>query len=99
VCSVGVHMVSELEALQKRLESSQLKTFNLTKSDLVKDHLRYLVYSLNEFWFCSFDWNYLIYFIHYAWVLMVSSFKTDFLDQELQSYYNYIVMDICLSKS
>jgi threonine dehydratase len=41
--SVGVHMVSELEALQKRLESSQLKTFNLTKSDLVKDHLRYLM--------------------------------------------------------
>ena len=43
VCSVGVHKVSELEEFQKRMESSQLKTFNLTKSDLVKDHLRYLV--------------------------------------------------------
>ena len=43
VCSVGVHMVSELEEFQERMESSQLKTFNLTKSDLVTDHLRYLV--------------------------------------------------------
>jgi len=41
--SVGVHKVSELEEFQKRMESSQLKTFNLTKSDLVKDHLRYLM--------------------------------------------------------
>ena len=43
VCSVGVHMVSELEEFQERMESSQLKTFNFTKSDLVTDHLRYLV--------------------------------------------------------
>ncbi|PQQ04295.1 threonine dehydratase biosynthetic chloroplastic [Prunus yedoensis var. nudiflora] len=40
--SVGVHTASELEEMQERLESSRLKTFNLTKSDLVKDHLRYL---------------------------------------------------------
>lgn len=43
ICSVGVHTASELQEMQERLESSQLKTYNLTKSDLVKDHLRYLV--------------------------------------------------------
>lgn len=41
--SVGVHTVSELRAMQERMESSQLKTHNLTESDLVKDHLRYLM--------------------------------------------------------
>lgn len=41
--SVGVHTASELQEMQERLESSQLKTYNLTKSDLVKDHLRYLM--------------------------------------------------------
>lgn len=41
--SVGVHTVSELRAMQERMESSQLKTYNLTESDLVKDHLRYLM--------------------------------------------------------
>ncbi|XP_028798536.1 threonine dehydratase biosynthetic, chloroplastic-like [Neltuma alba] len=41
--SVGVHTVLELRALQERMESSQLKTINLTESDLVKDHLRYLM--------------------------------------------------------
>ncbi|RDX67155.1 Threonine dehydratase biosynthetic, chloroplastic [Mucuna pruriens] len=41
--SVGVHTVSELRAMQEKMESSQLKTFNLTESDLVKDHLRYLM--------------------------------------------------------
>ncbi|XWS59574.1 hypothetical protein CRYUN_Cryun08bG0133800 [Craigia yunnanensis] len=41
--SVGVHTVSELEAMKQRMESSQLKTYNLTASDLVKDHLRYLM--------------------------------------------------------
>ncbi|KAH9674906.1 threonine dehydratase biosynthetic [Citrus sinensis] len=44
--SVGVHTVAELEAMQERMESSQLKTYNLTQSDLVKDHLRYLVIAL-----------------------------------------------------
>ncbi|KAJ0087887.1 hypothetical protein Patl1_32317 [Pistacia atlantica] len=42
-CSVGVHTVAELEAMRERMESSQLKTYNLTSSDLVKDHLRYLM--------------------------------------------------------
>ncbi|XVE76068.1 hypothetical protein DITRI_Ditri12bG0143100 [Diplodiscus trichospermus] len=41
--SVGVHTVSELEAMKQRMESSQLRTYNLTASDLVKDHLRYLM--------------------------------------------------------
>ncbi|CAL1398338.1 unnamed protein product [Linum trigynum] len=41
--SVGLHMVSELEAMKQRMESAQLKTYNLTESDLVKDHLRYLM--------------------------------------------------------
>ncbi|WCJ34404.1 L-threonine dehydratase biosynthetic IlvA [Euphorbia peplus] len=41
--SVGLHTVLEIEELQKRMESSQLRTFNLTSSDLVKDHLRYLM--------------------------------------------------------
>uniref|UniRef100_A0A1J3CGR0 Threonine dehydratase n=1 Tax=Noccaea caerulescens TaxID=107243 RepID=A0A1J3CGR0_NOCCA len=41
--SVGMHTGGELKELQKRMESSQLKTLNLTTSDLVKDHLRYLM--------------------------------------------------------
>ncbi|OMO84054.1 hypothetical protein COLO4_22266 [Corchorus olitorius] len=41
--SVGLHTVSELEAMKQRMESSQLRTYNLTASDLVKDHLRYLM--------------------------------------------------------
>uniref|UniRef100_A0A803P3Y1 Threonine dehydratase n=1 Tax=Cannabis sativa TaxID=3483 RepID=A0A803P3Y1_CANSA len=41
--SVGVHTVSELSEMQERMESSQLKTYNLTDNDLVKDHLRYLM--------------------------------------------------------
>ncbi|XP_015951500.1 threonine dehydratase biosynthetic, chloroplastic [Arachis duranensis] len=41
--SVGVHTVSELRSMQERMETSQLKTYNLTDSDLVKDHLRYLM--------------------------------------------------------
>ncbi|CAH8339179.1 unnamed protein product [Eruca vesicaria subsp. sativa] len=41
--SVGVHTPGELKALEKRMESSQLRTTNLTTSDLVKDHLRYLM--------------------------------------------------------
>ncbi|KAL3585920.1 hypothetical protein D5086_012787 [Populus alba] len=40
--SVGLHTAFELEAMKKRMESSQLRTYNLTASDLVKDHLRYL---------------------------------------------------------
>ncbi|CAN1308004.1 Threonine dehydratase biosynthetic, chloroplastic [Linum perenne] len=41
--SVGLHMVSELESMKQRMESAQLRTYNLTESDLVKDHLRYLM--------------------------------------------------------
>lgn len=48
LCSVGVHTVSELRKMQERMESSQLKTYDLTQSDLVKDHLRYLVNWPNE---------------------------------------------------
>ncbi|KAE9455744.1 hypothetical protein C3L33_12360, partial [Rhododendron williamsianum] len=41
--SVGLHTVSELGAMVDRLESSQLRTINLTSNDLVKDHLRHLI--------------------------------------------------------
>ncbi|XP_021289272.1 threonine dehydratase biosynthetic, chloroplastic [Herrania umbratica] len=41
--SVAVRTVSELGAMKQRMESSQLRTYNLTASDLVKDHLRYLM--------------------------------------------------------
>lgn len=41
--SVGLHTVSELEQMQKRMKDSNLTTYNLTGNDLVKDHLRYLV--------------------------------------------------------
>nr|WKJ88505.1 threonine dehydratase [Amaranthus hypochondriacus]WLW26940.1 threonine dehydratase [Amaranthus hypochondriacus] len=41
--SVGHHTVSELEAMKERMESSKLKTINLTNNDLVKDHLRHLM--------------------------------------------------------
>ncbi|KAK8490718.1 hypothetical protein V6N12_021187 [Hibiscus sabdariffa] len=39
----GVLTVSELEAMKQIMESCQLRNFNLTASDLVKDHLRYLM--------------------------------------------------------
>ena len=61
MCSVGVHKVSELEEFQARMESSQLKTFNLTKSDLVKDHLRYLV---NILWM-NFNFFLMIWFLYF----------------------------------
>ncbi|KAA8518652.1 hypothetical protein F0562_016126 [Nyssa sinensis] len=41
--SVGLHTVSELRAMKERMESSQLRTIDLTKNDLVKDHLRHLM--------------------------------------------------------
>ncbi|KAJ0963176.1 hypothetical protein J5N97_028298 [Dioscorea zingiberensis] len=41
--SVGVHTESELGAMVNRMESSQLKTLNLTNNDLAKDHLRHLM--------------------------------------------------------
>ncbi|GMI71172.1 L-O-methylthreonine resistant 1 [Hibiscus trionum] len=42
------HTFSELEAMKQRMESSHLRTYNLTATDLVKDHLRNLV-SLKHF--------------------------------------------------
>ena len=42
-CSVGFCTVSELRAMVDRMQSSQLRTVNLTNNDLVKDHLRHLV--------------------------------------------------------
>lgn len=41
--SVGVHIKSDLDAMVERMESSQLRTINLTNNDLVKDHLRHLM--------------------------------------------------------
>ncbi|KAM7271928.1 hypothetical protein ACFE04_031142 [Oxalis oulophora] len=46
---IDVHTVSELQAMQMRMESPQLRTFNLTSSNLVKYHLRYLVIVLLKF--------------------------------------------------
>lgn len=43
IYSVGLHTVSELRAMVDRMETSQLRTLNLTNDDLVKDHLRHLV--------------------------------------------------------
>ncbi|KAF3796136.1 Threonine dehydratase biosynthetic [Nymphaea thermarum] len=40
---VGVHEVSELQAMVGRMESSQLRTIDLTNNDLAKDHLRHLM--------------------------------------------------------
>ncbi|KAF8403183.1 hypothetical protein HHK36_011280 [Tetracentron sinense] len=40
---VGLHTVSELRAMLDRMDSSQLRTINLTNNDLVKDHLRHLM--------------------------------------------------------
>ncbi|KAL6519359.1 Threonine dehydratase biosynthetic, chloroplastic [Orobanche gracilis] len=40
--SVGLHTDLELEAMVTRMKSSQIETINLTKNDLVKDHLRHL---------------------------------------------------------
>ncbi|CAK9140451.1 unnamed protein product [Ilex paraguariensis] len=41
--SVGLHTPLELEAMMERMESSKLKTINMTNDDLVKDHLRHLM--------------------------------------------------------
>lgn len=48
ICSVGVHTVLELKEMQERMKTANLMTYNLTENDLVKDHLRYLVYTLHE---------------------------------------------------
>eukprot|EP00268_Persea_americana_P066790 TRINITY_DN91330_c0_g1_i1.p1 TRINITY_DN91330_c0_g1~~TRINITY_DN91330_c0_g1_i1.p1 ORF type:complete len:638 (+),score=120.00 TRINITY_DN91330_c0_g1_i1:58-1914(+) len=41
--SVGVHTTDELKAMMERMESSQLRTIDLTNNDLAKDHLRHLM--------------------------------------------------------
>ncbi|XP_020578960.1 threonine dehydratase biosynthetic, chloroplastic [Phalaenopsis equestris] len=41
--SVGVHTDSELVGMMTRMEAARLKTINLTKNDLAKDHLRHLM--------------------------------------------------------
>ncbi|GLJ29655.1 hypothetical protein SUGI_0584780 [Cryptomeria japonica] len=41
--SVGVHKAEELQELKNRMESSGLKTLDLTDNDLAKDHLRHLM--------------------------------------------------------
>ncbi|XP_077215022.1 threonine dehydratase 1 biosynthetic, chloroplastic-like [Tasmannia lanceolata] len=41
--SVGVHTVIDLNAMVERMESSQLRTIDLTNNDLAKDHLRHLM--------------------------------------------------------
>ncbi|KAL7096731.1 hypothetical protein ACP275_10G098100 [Erythranthe tilingii] len=41
--SVGLHTEAELDEMVEKLELSQLHTINLTKNDLVKDHLRHLM--------------------------------------------------------
>lgn len=41
--SVGVHKAEELIAMKDRLESSGLRTLDLTDNDLAKDHLRHLM--------------------------------------------------------
>jgi hypothetical protein len=42
-CSVGIHKGVELRAMKDRMESSGLRTLDLTDNDLAKDHLRHLV--------------------------------------------------------
>lgn len=51
----------------ERMKSSQLETYNLTKSDLVKDHLRYLVNTLFE-WILVFFYLISLFILHHAWV-------------------------------
>ena len=43
IFSVGIYTDHELRAMVERMESSKLKTVNLTNNDLAKDHLRYFV--------------------------------------------------------
>ncbi|KAH0850081.1 hypothetical protein HID58_007945 [Brassica napus] len=55
---VGVPTHGELKTLEKRMESSQLRTRNLTTSDLVRDYLRYLMgerSSIGEEILCQFS--------------------------------------------
>lgn len=61
--------------MQERMESSQLRTFNLTASDLVKDHLRYLVIYALFTSFCLFSYfARVIIFVQLMMQMEVSSF-------------------------
>ncbi|KAK4793434.1 hypothetical protein SAY86_023869 [Trapa natans] len=40
---VGVHTIWQLKEMQGRMEAENLKTYDFTRNDLVKDHLRYLM--------------------------------------------------------
>ncbi|KAG8097951.1 hypothetical protein GUJ93_ZPchr0013g33924 [Zizania palustris] len=46
--SVGIYTDDELRAMMERMESSKLKTVNLTNNDLAKDHLRYFIGGRSE---------------------------------------------------
>ncbi|KAM0835362.1 hypothetical protein ACQ4PT_062981 [Festuca glaucescens] len=46
--SVGIYTDDELGAMVERMESSNLKTVNLTDNDLAKDHLRYFIGGRSE---------------------------------------------------
>ncbi|XP_051178697.1 threonine dehydratase 1 biosynthetic, chloroplastic isoform X2 [Lolium perenne] len=46
--SVGIYTDHELTAMVERMESSDLKTVNLTNNDLAKDHLRYFIGGRSE---------------------------------------------------
>ncbi|KAG8062335.1 hypothetical protein GUJ93_ZPchr0003g17134 [Zizania palustris] len=46
--SVGIYTDNELRAMVERMESSKLKTVNLTDNDLAKDHLRYFIGGRSE---------------------------------------------------
>ncbi|CAK9320123.1 unnamed protein product [Citrullus colocynthis] len=41
--SVGVNVASQLGDVKKRIQSSPFETYDLTKNELVKDHLRYMM--------------------------------------------------------
>ncbi|KAL5210271.1 hypothetical protein ABZP36_005894 [Zizania latifolia] len=46
--SVGIYTDDELRAMVERMESSKLKTVDLTNNDLAKDHLRYFIGGRSE---------------------------------------------------
>ncbi|XP_052149674.1 threonine dehydratase 1 biosynthetic, chloroplastic [Oryza glaberrima] len=46
--SVGIYTDDELKAMVERMESSKLRTVDLTDNDLAKDHLRYFIGGRSE---------------------------------------------------
>lgn len=67
VCSVGLHTKLELEAMVKRMQSSELRTINLTNNDLVKDHLRHLVSYTDVF---TYFWSKLVCLSFLRWLML-----------------------------